>query len=46
MKAFIAGTAAAIVIAIAAVLILDTMQYSAADQFSTQNVRLPDAHAQ
>ncbi len=43
MKAFIAGTAAAIVIAIAAVLILDTMQHSAADRFSTQNVRLPDA---
>ena len=43
MKAFIAGTAAAIVIAIVAALVLDTMQLSTADTFSTQNVRLPEA---
>ncbi len=44
MNAFIAGTAAAIVIAIAAFLVLDTMQSSSADNFATQNVRLPEAN--
>ena len=41
MKAFILGTAAAIVIAIGAVFVLDTVQTETADSFTTQNVRLP-----
>ncbi len=44
MKAFIAGTAAAIVIAVAAFLVLDTMQNSSADNFASQSVRLPEAN--
>jgi hypothetical protein len=43
MKAFIAGTAAAIVIAIAAAVILDTTQVDTAQTFVTENVRLPAA---
>jgi uncharacterized protein YxeA len=43
MKAFIAGTAAVIVIAIAALFALDTMQSDTADSYTTQNVRLPEA---
>jgi hypothetical protein len=43
MKAFIAGTAAAILIAILAAVILDTAQIDSAQNFATQNVRLPEA---
>ncbi len=41
MKAFIAGAAAAIVIAIVAGVILDTTQIDSAQNFLTENVRLP-----
>ncbi len=43
MKAFIAGAAAAIVIAIVAGVILDTTQIDSAQSFVTENVRLPAA---
>ena len=43
MKAFIAAAAAAIVIAIVAGVILDTMQSGTAASYTTQNVRLPEA---
>ncbi len=43
MKAFIAGTAAVIVIAIAAWFALDTVQSDTAASLTTQNVRLPAA---
>ncbi len=43
MKAFIAGTAAVIVIAIAALFALETMQSDTAASLTTQNVRLPTA---
>ena len=42
MKAFIAGTAAVIVIAIAALFALDTMQRDTAASLTTENVRLPE----
>ncbi len=44
MKAFIAGAAAAIVIAIVAGVILDTAQIATAQNFTTENVRLPDSN--
>lgn len=40
MKAFLAGTAAAIVIAVAAALVFQMFGFSAAEVFSTSNVRL------
>lgn len=40
MKAFVSGTAAVILIAIAAAIILDAMGLTAADLYSTSNVRL------
>ena len=40
MKSFIAGCAAAVVIAVAAHFILQSMGYSAADVYSSSNVRL------
>ena len=40
MKAFIAGTAAAVVIAVAAGVIMNTLGLSTADTFVTPNVRL------
>lgn len=40
MKAFIVGTAAAILIAIAAGVILNTMEMTTAQTYSTSNVRL------
>ncbi len=43
MKAFIAAAAAAIVIAIVAGVILDTVQIGSAQNFTTENVRLPEA---
>ena len=43
MKAFIAGAAAAIVIAIVAGVILDTTQIDSAQSFVTENGRLPAA---
>ncbi len=43
MKAFIAAAAAAIVIAIVAGVILDTVQIGRAQNFTTENVRLPEA---
>ena len=43
MKAFIAGAAAAIVIAIVAGVILDTTRIDSAQNFVTENVRLPAA---
>ncbi len=44
MKAFIAGAAAAIVIAIVAGVILDTAQIGTAQNFASQNARLPGAN--
>ncbi len=44
MKAVIAGAAAAIVIAIVAGVILDTAQIDTAQNFTTENVRLPDSN--
>jgi hypothetical protein len=44
MKAFIAGAAAAIVIAIVAGVILDTAQIDTAQNFASQNARLPGAN--
>ncbi|MFQ5773281.1 MAG: hypothetical protein ACE5GS_02075 [Kiloniellaceae bacterium] len=40
MKAFIAGTAAAIVIAIAAAVALNSLGLTTAETYSTANVRL------
>ncbi|HEX9769581.1 MAG TPA: hypothetical protein VGA50_10440 [Kiloniellales bacterium] len=40
MKAFIAGCAAAVVIAVAAHFILNSMGLTSADVYSTTNVRL------
>ncbi len=40
MKAMFAGILAAIVIAIAASYVLEQLDYSSANQFSTENVRL------
>lgn len=43
MKAFVAGTLAAIVISVGAALVLDVMvQSSIGEAFSTDNVRLGD----
>ncbi|MGM0560761.1 MAG: hypothetical protein ACQETX_06820 [Pseudomonadota bacterium] len=43
MKAFVAGTLAAIVISVGAALVLDVMvQSSSGEAFSTDNVRLGD----
>ncbi len=44
MKAFIAGAAAAIVIAIVAGVILDSAQIDTAKNFATENIRLPDSN--
>ncbi len=44
MKAFIAGAAAAIVIAIVAGVILDSAQIDTAQNFATENIRLPDSN--
>ncbi len=43
MKAFIAAAAAALVIAIVAGVILDTAELGSAQNFATENVRLPEA---
>ncbi len=43
MKAFSAATAAVLVIANAALFVLDTMQSDTAASLTTQNVRLPEA---
>ncbi len=43
MKAFVAAAAAAVVIAIVAGVILDTAQIDSAQNFTTENVRLPEA---
>ena len=40
MRAFIAGVAAIIVIAVASFYVLDAVQTSTADTYSTPNVRL------
>ena len=40
MKAFLAGTVAAIVIAVAAGVVLNSLGLSTADTFATPNVRL------
>ena len=42
MKAFIAGTAAAILIAVAAGVVMNVTGPSSADKFSTDSVRLTD----
>ena len=42
MKAFIAGTAAAVLIAVVAGVALDVTGISSADKFSTDSVRLSD----
>ena len=42
MKAFIAGTAAAILIAVVAGVVLDVTGSTSADKFSTGSVRLSD----
>ncbi len=44
MKAFITGAVAAIVIAIVAGVVLDTAQIDTAQNFATENVRLPDSN--
>ncbi len=40
MKAFIAGVVAAIVLAVAAGLVLDSLELAASATYSTENVRL------
>lgn len=40
MKAFIAGCAAALVIAVVAAVVLDQLGYGSAEVYSTGNVRL------
>jgi len=40
MRAFISGTAAMIAIAVVAAVVLNSLGFSAADSFSTVNVRL------
>lgn len=40
MKAFVAGCAAAVVLAIVAAVVLNQLGYSSAEVYSTSNVRL------